>query len=247
MKIVLDTHSHSIVSGHAYNTMKEMVDKAREKGLEAIALTEHAPNMRGSTGLYYFMNLYVVPKVMNGVRVFCGTELNILDEWGNVDLPDFVYEKLDLVIASLHSPKECYGESKGIVLNTQAYVNAMKRRGVHIIGHPDDNRLPVDYDTLVAAAKEHHVLLEINNSSLNPDGFRENALENQLKMLELCKKYKVSITLGSDAHIDMDLANFDRAFQVLEACEFPEELVMNTSLEKLNTFIENKKNSIRNI
>ena len=48
MKIVLDTHAHTIVSGHAYNTIREMAQMAKEKGLEAFALTEHAPQMPGT-------------------------------------------------------------------------------------------------------------------------------------------------------------------------------------------------------
>lgn len=233
MNFVLDTHSHTIVSGHAYNTMKEMVDTASEKGLQGIALTDHAPMLPGTTGLFHFMNLYVIPRKMKGVEVFLGVELNIMDETGRVDLPESVYDNLDLVIASIHAPAECYGESKGMSLNTQAYLNAMKHKGIDIIGHPDDNRYPVDYDTLVAAAKEHRVLLELNNSSLNPKGYREQALENQIQILELCKKYKTPISLGSDAHVDIDLGNFDRVKNVIEMCDFPEELIINTSLDKL--------------
>lgn len=233
MEFVLDTHAHTIVSGHAYNTMKEMAEMACEKGLEAISLTDHAPMLPGTAGLFHFMNLYVIPREFKGVKMFLGVELNIMDETGRVDLPEEIYDNLDIVIASVHSPKECYGESKGIVLNTQAYVNAMKHKGIDIIGHPDDSRYPVDYDTFVAAAKEHNVLIELNNSSLNPRGYRENAVGNQVKILELCKKYQVPISLGSDAHVDVDIANFDRVANVIETCQFPEELIINTSVDKL--------------
>lgn len=233
MKFVLDTHSHTIVSGHAYNTMKEMVDAASEKGLQAISLTDHAPELPGTTGLFHFMNLYVVPRKMKGVELFLGVELNIMDETGRVDLPEEVYNNLDIVIASIHAPRECYGDSKGIALNTQAYLNAMKHKGVDIIGHPDDGRYPVDYDTLAAAAKEHQVLLELNNSSLNPRGYRPNAMEHQIELLEMCKKYGTGISLGSDAHVDVDLGNFGRVSEVLATCDFPEELIVNTSVDKL--------------
>ena len=39
MKIVLDTHAHTLVSGHAYSTVREMARMAREKGLQGLALT----------------------------------------------------------------------------------------------------------------------------------------------------------------------------------------------------------------
>ena len=54
MRIELDCHTHSFASGHAYNTMTEMIQAAADKGLKLYALTEHAPAMPGSCGNYYF-------------------------------------------------------------------------------------------------------------------------------------------------------------------------------------------------
>ena len=51
MKIEIDTHSHTLASGHAYNTIREMAQAASEKGLKALAITEHAPKMLGSSHL----------------------------------------------------------------------------------------------------------------------------------------------------------------------------------------------------
>ena len=113
----------------------------------------------------------------------------------------------------------------------------MKNPYIQIIGHPDDGRFPVDYETLVCAAKEEHVLLEVNSSSLHPQSNRLNARENYLVMLELCKKHKTSIILDSDAHCEADVGNHSRAHELLEEIDFPEELVVNTSLEKAASFI----------
>ena len=38
----------------------------------------------------------------------------------------------------------------------------------NIISHPGDGTAEVDFEPIVLASKEHHTLLEINNSSLNP-------------------------------------------------------------------------------
>lgn len=43
MKILLDTHTHTLASTHAYSTVLEMAKYASEAGMEAIAITEHAP------------------------------------------------------------------------------------------------------------------------------------------------------------------------------------------------------------
>ena len=99
MKIVLDTHAHTIVSGHAYNTIREMAQMAKEKGLEAFALTEHAPQMPGTCHEFYFQNLHIVPREMYGVRLFMGVELNIMNEKGEVDLPESTLCQMDIAIA----------------------------------------------------------------------------------------------------------------------------------------------------
>mgnify|MGYP000223029142 FL=1 len=80
-------------------------------------------------------------------------------------------------------------------------------------------------------------ILEVNNSSLTPGGFRQNARENQHTILELCKKYKVPVTLASDAHVDSDVGNVRYSLEVVRECGFPEELIVNTSIEKLKKYI----------
>ncbi len=44
---VLDLHTHTVASGHAYCSLREMAKAASEKGLEVLGITEHAPKMRG--------------------------------------------------------------------------------------------------------------------------------------------------------------------------------------------------------
>lgn len=231
MKVAVDTHTHTIASGHAYSSLREMAYMASQKGLEALAITDHAPEIPGGTHLYYFTNSRVVPKEYYGIPILFGVELNIMDETGRVDLPTSITQKLDIAVASIHS--DCYGLCRGIEKNTEAYLNTMKRPEVDIIGHPDDGRFQVDYEALVAGAKETGTLLEINNSSLSPGGFRTNAFENDCRILELCKKAGVKIVLGSDAHVDCDIANTTYSSKVLEAVDFPEELVANRSYAAL--------------
>ena len=69
MNIVLDTHTHTLASGHAYNTMTEMIDAAVQKGLKLLAITEHAPAMPGSCKDFYFYNLKILPRFQKGLEV----------------------------------------------------------------------------------------------------------------------------------------------------------------------------------
>lgn len=234
MKDVVDLHTHTIASGHAYNTMNEMIKAAKKKKLEFYAITEHAPTMEGSPARIYFQNFRILPRKKDGMTVLHGVELNILNQDGQLDLDDELIAKLDVVIASIHPP--CYegGDKEG---NTRAYLHVMKNPYVNIIGHPDDARIPVDYRELVYGAKEHRVLLEVNNSSLLPTSYRENAREAYYEMLALCKEYEVPIVINSDAHAENLVGRHREAQQLLQDVDFPEHLVANARTELLKEYL----------
>ena len=128
--------------------------------------------------------------------------------------------------------------------NTEAVLNAIQNPYVNIIGHPDEDLYNLDYEAIVQSAKEHDVLLELNNSSLLPTSFRSGARENDIKLLNTCKKYGASIILGSDAHSSHLINHFDEAKILLEETDFPTELIVNTSKEKFIEFINRKRINI---
>ena len=222
----VDLHTHTIASGHAYNTRNEMLAAAKAKGLELYAITEHAPAMPGSCHRMYFVNCRVLPREYRGMAVLYGVELNILDYAGNVDLPESILREMDVVLASLHTP--CY-QSGSIEENTEAYIGAMKNPYVNIIAHPDYSRFPIDYEKLVKAAKEYHVILEVNNASLSAWSFRGDPRERYQEMLALCQKYQVPVVMDSDAHVDSLVGEHGNACKVLEQAKFPQELIVNAN------------------
>lgn len=234
MKDYIDLHTHTLASGHAYSTIDAMIREAEKKELKILGITEHAPKMPGSCTVLYFNNLRVLPRERENLLTLFGVELNILDNEGTVDLPEETLRKMDLCIASLHGP--CYNPGAEHE-NTLAYLNAMKNPYVNIIAHPDDSYYPVDYRALVEGAKEHHVLLEVNNGSLTPGGFRRNVVENNRIMLELCKEYRVPVIMDSDAHVDSAVGNHKYALEVLLDVDFPEELIVNTDVEKVKEYL----------
>lgn len=234
---VLDLHTHTIASGHAYNTLREMAKAASDKGLSVLGITEHAPKMPGTCHSFYFHNLKTVPRELYGIRLLLGSEVNIMDFEGNIDLEERDLKGMDIIIASLHTPCIKPGSVRE---NTTAYLKAMENPYVNIIGHPDDGRYPVDYRALVEGAKEKGKVLELNNHSLDPKCFRRDARENDLKILELCKEYAVPVIMGSDAHFDTLIGEFSMAKKLLEEVDFPEELVLNRSVEALQGHVNVK-------
>ena len=230
MKILLDTHTHTLASGHAYSTLEENVKHAAHIGLEAIAVTDHAPMMAHTTCHAYFANLHVIPRILHNVRILRGIELNIMDFDGTVDMDDKILSRLDLAIASLHVPCIKPGTKEE---NTNACLKAMEHPWIDILGHPGDPRYPLDYDALVQRAKETHTLLEVNNTSLIPGGFRDGSAENIEYMLRLCKKAQVGIVVGSDAHFYTSIGDFTLAKALLKKVDFPKHLICNRNTKCL--------------
>ena len=238
MRVEIDTHTHTLASGHAYNTLNEMAQAAADKGLKGLAITEHAPEMPGTCHLFYFQNLRIVPRKKYGIELLLGTELNIMNARGEIDLPDSVLERLDIAIASIHMP--CFKDEQTIDNVTAAYEKVMEHPYVDIIGHPDDGRYEIDYEALVQGAKEYGKVLELNNHSMDPECTRENAVENDTVMLNLCKKYHVPVVMDSDAHFDLLIGEFDLARDLLEKLDFPEELVLNRSADAIREYVNRK-------
>ena len=122
----------------------------------------------------------------------------------------------------------------------KALLGAVKNPAVTIIGHPDDERYPLNHDELAAAAAEHQTALELNNGSLNPLSVRKGARKNIIRMLEACKKYKTMVIMGTDSHICYEVGKFGDALQVLKETDFPEELVVNFSLDRLSYVLKSE-------
>ena len=224
MTPLLDLHTHTIASGHAYSTIQEMARAASERGLQILGITDHAPSIPGAPASIYFRNLHVVPRNMYGVRLLMGAELNILDTTGRLDLDEYHYSLLDIRIAGIHSLCWQGGNRQE---NTEAVLAVIRNPWINIISHPGDGTAELCFEPLVLAARDTHTLLEINASSMKPCRHKADAIPNNLDILRLCRKYDVPVILGSDAHISFSVADYAYAMPLLDETGFPDELVMN--------------------
>lgn len=233
MKTVLDLHTHTLVSGHAFSTIQEMVVQASSIGLPYLGITEHGPAIPGAPQPIYFRNLYCVPRSLNGVRLLMGAELNILDYNGSLDLDDDCCERLDHVIAGIHRQVFQPGT---VVQNTDAVLAAMSNKRVNIISHPADGAARVDLEALVRASRDTQTLLEVNNSSVNPVRHKVGAVSNNIELLRLCRRYGVPVILGSDAHIAYSIADYSFLWPLIAETDFPEELIVNGDVRRFESF-----------
>ena len=237
MKILVDTHTHTIASDHAYSTVLENATAAARAGLEALAVTDHTPPLTDAPRMSHFRNLRVLDRVIDGVTILRGAELNICDARGGLGVADSDLSDMDLCIASIHTV--VYG-SPDPAENLRAYQGAMEDARVKIIGHPEDGRAPVDFFALARAARDAGVLIEVNNSSLRPISYRQNTRENMTALLRACEACGAHICLGTDAHFAPAVGRFEESLSLLEELHFPEELVANTSLQKFLDLIRRR-------
>ncbi|MCL2827719.1 MAG: phosphatase [Oscillospiraceae bacterium] len=238
MQIQLDIHTHTLASAHAYSTILENARVAADRGLSLLAITDHAPCMDDSTHLLHFVNYDVLDRVVYGVEMLYGVELDIIDYSGSVSMAADMRQRMDICIASFHNIVFPPGSKAE---NTRAYLGAMEQSGVAIIGHPDDGRVPVDYEALIREAKRVGILIELNNSSLKPGHFRVGARENTKTYLALCERYGVPVAIGSDAHFATAVGNLNLALELLEEIQFPAELVINTDPAALKQILEHRR------
>ncbi len=230
----VDLHTHTVASGHAANTIEEMVATARERGITLYGITDHAKTMPGTAKETYFENLKNVSRTYDGIEVLLGVELNILDFEGHVDMSQELLKEMDVTIASIHN--HIGYEAGSVEENTNAYIKVMQNPYINIIGHPDDGRVPVDYERLVLAARDNKKLLEVNNNSI-VSGFRLNARDNDREMLRYCKKYRVPVLIGSDAHSIDVIGKNQNALDVIEEVGYDKNLIMNYHVEELKQYL----------
>ena len=237
MRDVLDIHTHTLASGHAYNTIYEMAQSARDKGLQLLGISDHGPGMEGAACKHYFRASRCIPRELFGVKILFSIEFNIMDYDGTVDLDATFAAPLDYGIASLHDVCITPGSA---LENTRAYLRAMENPRVNVIGHPDDGTYPVDFDELVRHAAEQRVLLELNEASVKPGSYRRDGRANALRILSLCEHYGAKVLVSSDAHVASDVLRHGSALALLEEIRFPEELVVNRSVEALTAALAAK-------
>ena len=78
MDIVVDSHTHTIASGHAYSTILENALSAKNKGLKLLCITDHAPEMPGAPHYWHFNNQRILPRFLHDVGILRGQRSNFL-------------------------------------------------------------------------------------------------------------------------------------------------------------------------
>ena len=222
MKIIADTHTHTIMSGHAYSTVMENIAAAKEKGLKFLAITDHTGIMPGTPeDVYFLMIKGSLPEVYDGVYLLRGCEVNILDENGTVDLPERILKNLDWVVGSIHS---FVTAPMDIDQCTRLWTAIAENPHIDVIGHCGEEIFKFDYEKVIPLFAKYGKIVEINAASLR---VRPTSRNNCMTIAKLCVKYGVPLVVSSDAHFAGSVGEVGIALELLEANGIPEEAILN--------------------
>lgn len=233
MKLVVDTHTHTIASGHAYNTIMENALAASKTDLEFFCTTDHAPTMPGAPHHWFFGNQVVIPRHLHGVGILRGIEANTTNELGEIDLPQFVDKSLDWMLSSFH---EAVFPPQSKEIHTKALINVIENGRVDALGHLGNPVFDFDFDKVICAAAVNKVAIELNNSSLTGRS-RKGSVERCLEIARCAVKHEAYITTGSDAHFCTAIGGFDDVQKTLTDAHVPEELVITHSKQQFFDFL----------
>jgi len=235
MRIIADTHTHTLASGHAHSTVMENASAAKARGLTYVAITDHACAIPGAPTQLYFSSLPdTLPRAHDGIRLLTGCEANVMDERGALDLPSHILEKLDWVIASMHT---LVVEPMDRERHTRAWLGVAENPDVDVLGHAGDNRYAFDHERVIEACARHGKLVEINAHSFL---VRPGSHENCRAIARCCARHGVGVVVSSDAHFAGSVGAVEQAVAMLEEIGFPEELVLNADPGRFARFLKLK-------
>jgi len=199
-----DLHAHTKATD-GRNSIREMAEAARARGLEYLAITDHSRRLTMAKGLDPKRLLEQLEEIdrlnatLSGITLLKGIEVDILED-GSLDLPDEDLCRLDLVVGAVHSHFRLSRQKQ-----TERILRAMDHPYFTILAHPSgrliDERAPYDVDMarIIRHARERGCFLEVNAHPVRLDLTDIDCL--------IAKEESVMLSINSDAHSILDFEN----------------------------------------
>jgi DNA polymerase (family 10) len=199
-----DLHVHSKASD-GRNRIEELAREAEARGLQYVAITDHSVRLTVAHGLdrkrveKQIEEIDLLNGKFNGVQILKGIEVDILEN-GDLDLPDSLLGKLDLVIGAVHSQFKLTRQKQ-----TERILRAMDHPHFTLLAHPSGREIgkreayDVDMERIIRHARERGCYLELNSQ---PE--RLDLIDIHCQM---AKAEGVLVAINSDSHSLLDFDN----------------------------------------
>ena len=229
----VDFHCHSFLSNCGLHSHLELLTRARDLGMTALAITDHGTEGGGRLVGGFFQRLH---EPLPGIRLLKGVEANPRGLDGDSDLPLHHLPTMDIVLFGLHGT---IPRNLGHDRNTDIVIAAMSAQpAIDIIAHPTATEFPLDFPRLARAAAAQGVALEVNNSKLHLQRIPEDMMH---ALLRACIAADCRVTINSDAHAINEVGRDIEARAALAAVDFPSELIINDTPERALAFVAERR------
>ena len=197
-----DLHAHTDATD-GKDSLEKMAKAARELGYEYLGVTDHTQHLTMAQGLdpdRLARQIEAIDEVnerIQGTTLLKGTEVDILED-GSLDLPNWILQRLDFCVCSVHSKFRLSREQQ-----TERVIRAMANPNFTILGHPSGRLLgsraayDIDMDRVLKEAGQQGCIIEINSQ---PD--RLDLTDTYCKA---AKELGVKMAISTDAHRRADL------------------------------------------
>lgn len=226
-----DLHVHSNYSDGT-STPLEMVRAASEKELEAVAISDHGPEI--SVGIKrkeirQMIRDVEFAKEDSEITVLCGIEANTVNLEGEIDVREEFLEEMDIVLGGVHSINASWKSSSERISREyfETVLNLMKRREIDILTHPfwyyEDLSTYLsqeDLESFCEVAAREDVAIELNEKYQVP----------KKKLLSICRRKGTVFSLGSDAHGPKEVGELNWGCKMLEKIGAGEEELIVSEL-----------------
>lgn len=242
-----DLHCHSNWSDGSA-PIEEMAATAAALGHDYLALTDHSPRLAIANGLSpdrLRRQLDVIAELrerLAPLRILTGIEVDILED-GTLDQEPELLERLDIVVASVHSKLAMDAPAM-----TRRMVRAVSDGRVTVLGHctgrlvasprgqrPDGksrglrHESAFDAEAVFTACREHRTAVEINS--------RPERRDPPTRLLTLAEQIGCAFAVNTDAHAPGQLDFLGHGAQrALDAGIAPDRVINTWSADRLLTW-----------
>ena len=235
-----DLHVHTTWSGDGRSSMGDMLDTVAATGMEYVALTDHAENLR-MNGLSREQVLEELDEIrrhrdrLPDLTILHGAELNIGPD-GSIDYDPEFLETFEFGVASIHSHFDLSQADQ-----TNRLLTAMANPAVNVIGHPSGRKIGrrpgavFDADAVFEAAAETGTAIEIN-SHLHRLDLAAPLIRSALRHKDLM------FAVSTDAHHVSELGNIRWGVAQARKGWVPKDRVLNClTMAEFRTFVTAKR------
>jgi DNA polymerase (family 10) len=197
-----DLHDHTDRSGDGHDPLEELVEAAVARGLEYLAITDHAENLRingvsRETMLTQREELRALEDLRGDIALLHGAELNIGPD-GDLDYDEDFLAGFDWLVASVHSHFD-----RSVEEQTARVIAAIRQPSVTAIGHLTGRLIgrrrgiALDLEAVMDAAAETGTAIEINAAL--------QRLDASVEVIREGERRGCTFVISTDAHAAADL------------------------------------------